>query len=199
MGRLSFRLRDIALALPALVFLSPVMAIIGLLLAFTQKKILFLQQRPGLNEKPFTLIKFSTLRDILPGEEEYGDIRHRLTPVGRYLRQLSLDELPQLINVLIGDMSLVGPRPLLMEYLKLYDQTEKLRHSVRPGITGWAQINGRNRISFKEIFRLDVWYVHNQSHFLDLKILWLTVLRIFSSKEIYRETSGGSSVFDGTN
>lgn len=196
---MSYRIRDIVFAFSALASLSPLLVGIAVILALTQKRTFFLQKRPGLNEKPFTLIKFSTLRDILPGEEEYGDIRHRLTPVGRYLRQLSLDELPQLINVLLGDMSLVGPRPLLMEYLPLYDHTEKLRHTVRPGITGWAQINGRNRISFKEIFRLDVWYVHNQSHFLDIKILWLTVLRIFSSKEIYREISGGSGMFDGTN
>ncbi|MDX2249930.1 MAG: sugar transferase [Bacteroidia bacterium] len=196
---MSFRFRDLVIAFVALIVLSPLMASIIWVLAITQKKVFFRQQRPGLRETPFTLIKFSTLRDVFPGEEEFGDLRLRLTPVGRYLRKFSLDELPQLFNVLRGDMSLVGPRPLLMEYLKLYTEAEKLRHAVRPGITGWAQINGRNRLSFKEKFQLDIWYVQNRSHFLDLKILALTVLRIFNGKDVYRETPASSGKFDGSN
>lgn len=196
---MSFRLRDLCLAVPAFLLLSPLMVLITLILFLTQKRVFFLQPRPGLNEKVFTLFKFSTLRDILPGEDEYGDLRLRLTPVGKFLRKFSLDELPQLWNVIRGDMSLVGPRPLLTDYLPLYHPVERLRHSVRPGITGWAQVNGRNKISFKEKFRLDVWYVQNQSHLLDLKILLLTVVRIFNSEAVYRESSGESGKYDGTN
>ncbi|MEZ4826007.1 MAG: sugar transferase [Bacteroidia bacterium] len=196
---MSFRLRDLCLAVPAFLLLSPLMVLITLILFFTQKRVFFLQPRPGRNEKVFMLVKFSTLRDVLPGEDEYGDLRLRLTPVGKFLRKFSLDEILQLWNVITGDMSLVGPRPLLTDYLPLYDPFERLRHRVRPGITGWAQVNGRNKISFKEKFRLDVWYVQNQSHLLDLKILLLTVVRIFNSEAVYRESSGGSGKYDGTN
>lgn len=194
-----YRLRDIFISAIALLLLLPLIALIGFLLFFTQKRIIFLQKRPGLNEKPFTLIKFSTMRDAAPGEDEAERQLERLTPVGKYLRKLSLDEIPQLINVIKGEMSLIGPRPLLMEYLPLYSLEERRRHSVLPGITGWAQINGRNAISFRERFKLDLWYVEHRSFRLDAKILWLTFFRIISQEGVYQNEHITSEKFDGTN
>ena len=152
-----------------------------------------------MNEKPFTLIKFSTMRDALPGADEAEHQVERLTPIGKYLRKFSLDEIPQMINVIKGDMALVGPRPLLMEYLPLYRPNERRRHSVLPGITGWAQINGRNTISFRERFELDLWYVDHHSFWLDAKILWLTFFRIISREGVYQNEHTTSEKFDGTN
>lgn len=194
-----FRIRDIVLALLGLLALSWLFLLIGLLLALTQKRVLFFQKRTGYRQQPFTLIKFSTLRDILPGEREEDDQRKRLTPLGRILRRLSLDELPQLWNVLRGEMSLIGPRPLLHDYLPLYSKEQKRRFLVRPGITGWAQINGRNRISFTERFALDIWYVDHRSQALDLKILWLTATRFLRKNEVYANSDTTSPRFDGTN
>ena len=140
--------------------------------------VFFRQTRPGLKSKPFKMVKFRTMTDERGPDSQLLPDKDRLTPFGRCLRASSLDELPELWNVLKGEMSLVGPRPLLVEYLPLYTPEQARRHEVRPGITGWAQVNGRNAISWEEKFKLDVWYVDNQSLWLDLKILWLTVKKV---------------------
>lgn len=171
---------DFFLSLLALLILWPVMILTALaILVKMGRPILFRQKRPGLHSKPFDIYKFRTMlltKDVkgvlLPDEK-------RMTMLGALLRKYSLDELPQLFNVLIGNLSLVGPRPLLMEYLPLYTQEQARRHSVKPGITGWAQVNGRNAISWEEKFKLDVWYVDNQSVLLDVKILLLTIKKVF--------------------
>ena len=194
-----FRLRDIVLALIVLILFSWLILLIVLLLALSQKRVFFTQERTGFQEKPFKLIKFSTLRDIRPGEREEDDQKARLTPVGRILRRLSLDEMPQLLNVLSGKMSLVGPRPLLHEYLPLYSEEEKKRFLLRPGITGWAQVNGRNRIPFKARFQLDLWYLQHRSFRLDLKIIWRSFTAVFSGKDVYTDSKTTSARFDGTN
>ncbi|MEM8900052.1 MAG: sugar transferase [Bacteroidota bacterium] len=194
-----FRIRDIFISLAVLGLSSPVLLVIIMTLSLTQKRVFFFQIRPGLDEKPFTLIKFSTMRDILLGEKEEEDQQKRLTSVGKWLRKTSLDELPQLWNVLKGDMSLVGPRPLLMDYLPLYTELEKKRHSVKPGITGWAQIHGRNSLSFKERFALDTWYVEQKSFLLDMEILWKTFLTVWRKEGIYADELTTSPKFDGTN
>ena len=192
------RLLDIIIAAAALVLLSPVL----LLLAWQiQRKlgtpILFRQVRPGRDGIPFVMYKFRTMRDT---EDENGrplPDAERLTPFGRKLRAASLDELPELWNVLKGDMSLVGPRPLLMEYLPLYNAEQRRRHLVRPGITGWAQVNGRNAISWPEKFRLDVWYVENRSLLLDIKILFLTVKKVLNRSGINSEGEATAAKFTG--
>jgi len=196
---MKYRIRDIILSLIALLLFTPLIIIIAILLRLTQKRVIFTQKRPGLNEKPFLLLKFSTLYDIKEGEDEAANQQARLTPIGKYLRKLSLDELPQLLNVLKGDMSLIGPRPLLMEYLPLYTNEERIRHSIRPGITGWAQVNGRNKITFKEKFAFDIWYVQNQSFLLDIKILWMTVSKVFKTSDVYSDDHTTAQKFDGTN
>ena len=173
------RAMDVSVAVPLLTLLSVPMLAVALLVRLTMgSPVFFRQTRPGLNGKPFELIKFRTMNQAA---DENGNLLAddaRLTPLGRWLRRLSLDELPQFLHVLRGEMSLVGPRPLLMEYLPLYTPEQARRHEVRPGITGWAQINGRNAQSWEERLRLDVWYVEHRSFLLDLKILWLTLLRI---------------------
>ena len=146
--------------------------------------VVFSQKRPGLHGKPFTMYKFRTMRDAVDNHGQQLPDSERMTPMGRFLRASSLDELPELFNVLRGDMSLVGPRPLLMEYLDRYTPQQARRHEVRPGITGWAQVNGRNAISWEQKFELDVWYVDNRSFALDLKILWLTVQKVFKREGI---------------
>ena len=146
--------------------------------------IFFRQQRPGLRGKPFTMYKFRTMRDVVDARGQPLPDGERLTRLGRFLRSSSLDELPELFNVLRGDMSLVGPRPLLMEYLSRYSPEQARRHEVKPGITGWAQINGRNAISWEKKFKLDVWYVDNRSFWLDLKILLMTVQKVFRREGI---------------
>lgn len=158
---------------------------------------LFRQQRPGFNGKPFEMIKFRSMTDVRDDSGELLPDADRLPPFGRFLRSASLDELPELINVLKGEMSLVGPRPLLMEYLPRYSQQQARRHEVRPGITGWAQVNGRNAISWEEKFRLDVWYVDNQSFWLDLKILWLTFARVFKREGISQDGQATMEKFKG--
>lgn len=193
------RLRDIVVATLGLLGLSWLFLLIVLLLALTQKRIFFRQQRTGYRERPFFMVKFSTLRDILPGEREEDHQRYRLTPMGRILRRLSLDELPQLWNVLLGEMSLVGPRPLIHDYLPLYSDTQKKRFTVRPGITGWAQVHGRNAISFTERFRLDVWYVEHRSFWLDVKILGKTFAALFRRGEVYADGENTMARFDGGN
>ncbi len=171
-----------------IVFIIPIL-VIAVIIRFTMgKPILFKQTRPGLNTRPFVIYKFRTMNIL---RDDTGDLlppRQRLTAFGRFLRNTSLDELPELINVLKGDMSLVGPRPLLMKYLPLYNERQKLRHTVKPGLTGWAQVNGRNAINWEKKFELDVWYVNHQSFFLDLKIIWLTVKEVLSREGIYRNS-----------
>lgn len=174
------RLIDIIFALFALLMLSPVIFIVSYKVANKLgKPILFRQKRPGLNAKVFEMIKFRSMRDAIDENDNPLPDSERLTPFGETLRNSSLDELPGLWNVLKGDMSLVGPRPLLVEYLPLYSNEQAKRHNVRPGITGWAQVNGRNAISWEEKFELDVWYVRNQSLWLDIKILFLTIKKVF--------------------
>ena len=173
------RLFDLAITLPVLLALAPVFVILAVLVRqLLGSPVLFMQQRPGLWGKSFNMVKFRTMtQDRAPDGQLLPDAE-RLTPLGRFLRATSLDELPELWNVLEGDMSLVGPRPLLMEYLPLYTPKQARRHEVRPGITGWAQVNGRNALSWEEKFALDVWYVDNRSLWLDIKILWLTVKKV---------------------
>ena len=178
-------LADFASAFVLLILLFPVVAFTTLLLFSANKgKVFFFQQRPGLNTKPFNIIKFKTMRDAF---DEKGAPLHdevRLTTIGRVIRSASLDELLQLVNVLKGDMSLVGPRPLLMQYIPRYTKEQARRHEVKPGITGWAQVNGRNAISWEEKFRLDVEYVELQSFCMDVKILWMTIVKVLQRQGI---------------
>ena len=169
----------------------------GLLFFANKGKIWFIQTRPGRNEQLFKVIKFKTMNDAcdVTGKLLPDDIR--LTRVGKMIRTTSLDELPQLINVLKGEMSVVGPRPLLVEYLPLYNDQQKRRHNVKPGITGWAQVNGRNAISWQQKFALDIWYVDHQSFWLDIKILFLTVIKVFQAEGINSATSLTMEKFRG--
>lgn len=199
MNWVPFRIRDLFLAASLLLLLSPLLLLISLLLWWTQKQIIFQQERPGYQEKPFRLLKFSTMRDAPEGWTEAERQQERLTPIGKILRKTSLDELPQLLNVVKGEMSLVGPRPLLMAYLPLYQPHQRRRHDVLPGITGWAQINGRNTLTFTEKFELDVWYVEHKTFWLDLKIMFLTFTQIFRTQEVFSDDSTTSPMFDGTN
>lgn len=193
------RLVDILVSLIALLILSPIIFILGRKISRNLgSPILFKQRRPGLNGVIFEMIKF---RSMLDAQDEMGNTlpdANRLTPFGYKLRASSLDELPSLWSVLKGDMSLVGPRPLLVEYLSLYTEEQAKRHNVRPGITGWAQINGRNAISWEEKFKLDVWYVENQSFSLDVKILFLTIKKVFIKDGISAEGEATMSKFRGS-
>ncbi|PNH80575.1 sugar transferase [Vibrio diazotrophicus] len=174
------RIFDFVLSLAALIVLSPIIAIVALKIRKNLgSPILFRQTRPGMNGKPFKMVKFRTMKDAVDLKGNSLPDSDRMTPFGYKLRNTSLDELPELWNVLKGDMSLVGPRPLLMRYLPLYTTEQARRHEVRPGVTGWAQVNGRNAISWKDKFSLDVWYVDNHNLFLDIKILFLTVKKVF--------------------
>jgi lipopolysaccharide/colanic/teichoic acid biosynthesis glycosyltransferase len=178
-------LGDFFIAILLLFILSPIILFVAIFLFLANNgKVFFFQQRPGLNSKPFKIIKFKTMRDAFDknGDPLPDDVR--LTKVGRFVRSASLDELLQLLNVLKGDMSLVGPRPLLMQYLSRYNNQQIKRHNVKPGITGWAQVNGRNSISWEEKFRLDVEYVEKQSFLLDIKILWMTFINVIQRKGI---------------
>ncbi|EHJ06125.1 undecaprenyl-phosphate galactose phosphotransferase [Marinobacter manganoxydans MnI7-9] len=192
------RITDTVVALVALVMLSPVLLVVALLVRFKLgSPILFRQIRPGLGGNPFKMVKFRTMLDAT---DEHGNPlpdEQRLTRFGNFLRSTSLDELPELWNVLKGDMSLVGPRPLLMEYLQLYSAEQYRRHEMRPGITGWAQVNGRNAISWEDKFRLDVWYVDNQSLWLDLKILFFTLKKVLVRDGISGEGQATMSKFSG--
>lgn len=176
---------DVALTLPALVVLSPVFALVALAVrASLGSPVIFRQQRPGKHERPFTLYKFRTMRDARDAQGALLPDARRLTRLGAFLRATSLDELPELINVLRGDMSLVGPRPLLMEYLPLYSPEQRRRHDVYPGVTGWAQVNGRNALTWREKFALDIEYVDRVSFGLDLRILLLTIASVVRSEGI---------------
>lgn len=171
---------DIAISVIGLVLLSPLLVVIALLVRYKLgTPVLFRQYRPGLNGKPFEIIKFRSMRDAYDEQGRKLSEKERLTPFGRRLRATSLDELPELWNVLKGDMSLVGPRPLLMEYLPYYSAHQFRRHEARPGVTGWAQVNGRNGISWEKKFDYDIWYIDNQTLLLDIKILLLTVKKVF--------------------
>lgn len=176
---------DFVFALAGLLILSPLILATIIVLAFANKgKVFFIQQRPGLHGKPFGIIKFKTMRDLYDAEGKPLPDAMRMTGVGQKVRSLSLDELLQLINVLKGDMSLIGPRPLLMQYLPRYTPRQARRHEVKPGISGWAQVNGRNSLSWEEKFELDVYYVDHQSFVLDLRILWMTVVNVVTRKGI---------------
>ncbi|WAM47031.1 sugar transferase [Vreelandella venusta] len=171
---------DIAISIIGLVLLSPLLVVIALLVRYKLgKPVIFRQYRPGLYGKPFEIVKFRSMRDAYDKQGRKLSEKERLTPFGQRLRATSLDELPELWNVLKGDMSLVGPRPLLMEYLPYYSAHQARRHEVRPGVTGWAQVNGRNGISWESKFDYDIWYVDNQTFLLDVKILLLTVKKVF--------------------
>ncbi len=194
------RLFDFVVSLFCLLILWPLIAAIYLLILIGMgSPVLFVQQRPGLKAKPFNIYKFRTMLLTTDKNNELLPDEKRMTALGSFLRKYSLDELPQLFNVLKGDLSLVGPRPLLMEYLPLYSPEQFRRHEIRPGVTGWAQVNGRNAISWEDKFRLDVWYVDNQSFLLDVKILLLTVKKVFFSEGISAKGEATMSRFTGKN
>ncbi|AIS51856.1 putative sugar transferase EpsL [Thermoanaerobacter kivui] len=193
------RLIDIFVSLFLLIILSPLLIIISLIIFITMgPPVIFKQERPGFKGKPFTIYKFRTMTNE---KDEYGNLlpdEKRLTKIGKFLRSTSLDELPELFNVLKGDMSLVGPRPLLMEYLNYYTEEQMRRHDVKPGITGWAQVNGRNSLSWEEKFKLDVWYVDNWSLWLDFKILFLTLIKVLKREGISAEGYATMPKFTGS-
>ena len=184
-GTAGKRILDLAFTVPALILFSPLLAAVALLVRIQLGSlILFRQQRPGLHREPFTLLKFRTMTD---DRDERGNLlpdADRLTPIGRFLRSTSLDELPELWNVLKGEMSLVGPRPLLMRYLDRYTPEQARRHEVKPGLTGWAQVNGRNALTWEDRFDLDVWYVDNHSLWLDLRIIAITACKTLKREGI---------------
>jgi undecaprenyl phosphate N,N'-diacetylbacillosamine 1-phosphate transferase len=191
---------DTVTAIIILVISSPLLLLCMLLLAITNRgKVWFIQQRPGKNERLFNVIKFRTMNDNLDEGGNALPDAQRLTWMGKVMRKTSLDELPQLFNVLKGEMSIVGPRPLLAEYLPLYTPHQKKRHNVKPGITGWAQVNGRNAISWKQKFELDAWYVDHLSFWIDIKILLLTIVKVFKAEGISSETSATMEKFRGNN
>ena len=190
---------DKTLALFLIILFSPIYIVVSLLIFFKMgSPILFRQKRPGYKEKIFGIYKFRTMTNE---KDEFGNLLpddKRLIGIGKFIRSTSLDELPQLFNVLKGEMSFVGPRPLLKEYLPLYNEKQKRRHDVKPGITGWAQVNGRNAISWEQKFDYDVWYVDNQSFLLDIKILWLTFLKVVKRSDISSSTSSTMEKFTGS-
>lgn len=192
------RLFDFLIALIALLLLSPVFLLVTFGLFFANNGTpFFLQTRPGKDEKLFRIVKFKTMNDKKDSEGNLLTDAERLTTIGRFVRKTSLDELPQLFNVLKGDMSLIGPRPLLVQYLPLYNAEQKKRHDVRPGITGWAQVNGRNAISWEQKFAYDVWYVDNCSFLLDIKIVVLTLKKVFVREGISQEGHATMETFKG--
>lgn len=192
------RALDLTLSLLALILLSPVFVIVALLVRIKLgSPVLFKQARPGYHEKIFKMYKFRTMTDEKDGEGNLLPDGERLTSFGKLLRSTSLDELPELINIIKGDMSIVGPRPLLVQYLPLYNDIQRERHTVRPGLTGWAQVNGRNAISWEEKFELDVWYVKHISFLLDVKILFQTIRSVLKHEGINSETSETMESFKG--
>lgn len=191
---------DIIAALGGLIVFSPIIIVVAILVRVKLgSPILFTQNRVGKNNKIFKMMKFRTMKD---GVDKYGDLlpdSERLTNFGKILRSTSLDELPELINILKGDMSLIGPRPLLVEYLPLYSEEQKRRHDVLPGLTGWAQINGRNTISWREKFKFDVWYVENWSLKLDMQIFFLTIYKVLKRNDIDQNENETCEYFNGNN
>ena len=193
------RLFDIVVSAGALLVLAlPLLVVVWMVRRKLGSPVFFTQVRPGMHGKPFKMVKFRSMTSERGPDGELLPDAVRLTPFGRFLRSTSLDELPELWNVLKGDMSLVGPRPLLMEYLPLYSPEQARRHEVRPGITGWAQVNGRNAISWEDKFKLDVWYVDHRSLWLDIKILWLTVKKVLVREGISAAGEATMGKFTGT-
>jgi undecaprenyl phosphate N,N'-diacetylbacillosamine 1-phosphate transferase len=195
------RLLDIFISLIIIVFVSPLLILVTIWLYFANKGAgaFFLQERPGKNAKIFKVIKFKTMTDERDVDGNLLPDEARLTKVGNFVRSTSIDELPQLINVLKGDMSLIGPRPLLIQYVPLYSQEQARRHEIRPGITGWAQCQGRNAISWTEKFKLDVWYVDHFSWKTDLKIIFITIKKVLCRSDINSETAVTKEAFNGYN
>jgi sugar transferase EpsL len=193
------RALDLAVAVPAVILASPVIALVALAIRWRLgSPVVFRQQRPGFHGEPFMLYKFRTMLDTRDATGELLPDAERLPPFGVFLRRSSLDELPQLWNVVRGDMSLIGPRPLMMRYLPRYSAQQRRRHDVLPGVTGWAQVNGRNNISWERKFELDVWYVDHLSPWIDLKILWLTLLKTLLRSGISAEGHATAPEFEGT-
>ena len=191
---------DFFISFVILVIAFPILVIVALFLSIANKgEPFFYQLRPGKNDKIFKIIKFKTMNDKKDIDGKLLPDAKRLTKIGNFVRKTSLDELPQLINVLKGEMSLIGPRPLLPEYLPLYNETQKKRHEVKPGITGWAQVNGRNAISWEKKFELDLWYVNHVSFLLDCKIVYLTINKVFKREGINSENSVSAEAFNGKN
>ena len=200
MYRVVKRILDFVVSLIGFILLSPLFFITWLLVKTqTRGSVFFVQSRPGKNEKIFNIVKFKSMTDAKDLSGKLLSNKDRITSIGRFIRRTSLDEIPQLLNVLKGDMSFVGPRPLLPAYLSLYNDSQKKRHWVKPGITGWAQVNGRNAISHTKKFELDVWYVEHQSLLLDIKILLLTVKKVFKKDGIGALGFNEGKAFDGTN
>lgn len=194
------RFFDFIIAFLGLLILSPVFLIVTIGLFFANDgKPFFFQSRPGLNEKIFKIIKFKTMNDKKDADGNLLPDSDRLTSIGVFVRKTSLDEIPQLINVLKGDMAIIGPRPLLPQYLPLYNESQKRRHEVRPGITGWAQVNGRNAISWAKKFELDVWYIDHLSFALDFKIILLTFKKVFKKEGVNKEGQATTEAFNGNN
>ncbi len=191
------RFLDFCISLIVLICISPILLIVTIWLHFANKGAgaFFFQERPGKDEKIFKVIKFKSMTDECDAKGNLLPNEQRITPIGKFIRKFSLDELPQLINVLKGDMAFIGPRPLLIKYLPLYSEEQHRRHEVRPGMSGWAQVNGRNNITWTEKFKLDVWYVDNVSLWLDIKIIFMTIKNVLSGKDVAISTGG----FDGTN
>jgi lipopolysaccharide/colanic/teichoic acid biosynthesis glycosyltransferase len=192
------RVIDIIITIIGLVLLSPIFVLVLILLVFNNKgKPFFFQKRPGKNETIFSVVKFKTMNDRKDEDGALLPDSERLTKLGVFIRKTSLDEIPQLLNVLIGNMSLIGPRPLLPEYLELYNSEQKKRHNVKPGITGWAQINGRNAIEWQQKFEYDVWYVENISFLLDIKIFLKTFIKVFKSEGVSAKNEATTFKFMG--
>jgi undecaprenyl phosphate N,N'-diacetylbacillosamine 1-phosphate transferase len=191
---------DKVLSVFLIILLSPVfLVIICLEFIIMGKPIFFSQKRPGLHGHVFDIYKFRTMLDLRDENGAFLPDDQRITPFCKFLRDFSIDELPQLFNVAKGNMSFVGPRPLLIEYLEIYNEEQKIRHDVKPGITGWAQINGRDDISWKQKFEYDVWYVKNQSFYLDMKIIWKTIIKVIKRSDVTSSTSATIEDFNGKN
>lgn len=194
------RVIDLIISLTLLILLFPILILVAIAIRLKMgSPILFTQQRPGLFGKPFSLYKFRTMSNLYDEQGNLLSDDKRLSGLGKFLRKYSLDEFPQLLNIIKGEMSLVGPRPFLMEYLSLYTNDQMLRHNVKPGITGWAQVNGRNEITWEEKFKLDIWYVKNQNTFLDLKILFLTFFKVIKREGISQQGHVTMEKFKGSN
>ncbi|MCR4919763.1 MAG: sugar transferase [Prevotella sp.] len=197
------RVLDFGISLIALIIISPILLVVTIWLHFANKGAgaFFFQERPGKDGRIFKVIKFKTMTDERGADDNLLPDAQRLTKVGRFVRSTSLDELPQLINVLKGDMALIGPRPLLVKYLPLYSKEQMRRHEVRPGISGWAQCHGRNNISWTEKFKLDVWYVDHCTLWTDLRVIWITVMKVITRADINNETGTSATIepFNGHN
>lgn len=192
------RIVDLITSVLAIIITSPLLAIVSLLLIIENgRSFIFFQKRPGYNEKPFCILKFKTMSDQKDADGNLLPDMERLTVVGRWLRKLSLDELPQLFNVLKGEMSIIGPRPLLFKYIPLYTGQQRRRHQVKPGITGWAQVNGRNAISWEQKFKLDLYYVDHLSFAIDIKVVWLTIIKILKRDGINQSDDRPMQPFEG--